>query len=225
MSDFENYEIKEVAPEDIRFETYLAEMSGKDVNGKPLAIVSYQCYTMEESEDSTAKQVSYSLTTPYVQLWVDKLHPGYIGLDIVFRSFDDSELRLLWGRLNRHVRNMSKEPDKTWVFYLRILDNASLSNDSEEIRIVHLVNPTLFFLTRETPFVESTDSESDFGLQGGNIVRMIIPEELANIEISPNEAYDLNTIRAEVQRDIDTSNFLNASAEVGDTWNENRINF
>jgi hypothetical protein len=172
-----------------------------------------------------AKQVSYTLTTPWVQMWIDKLHPGYICLDIAFRSFDDPELRLMWGRLNRHIKNMSKEPDKTWVFYIRILDNESIRIGKTEIKIAHVVNPLMFFLTRDLPTTQSDNQSSDMGLQGGNIIRMLIPEETVNLEISENEAYNLDTIRAEVARDIDEANYQNAVAEAGDMWSEENTSF
>lgn len=222
-----NYEVpmEEIQEETNDFEKYCSEMSGKDVEGRPLATIAYQCYAMEDDENSPSKTVQFKLTTPWVQIWTDKFHPGYVGMDIAFRSFDDTELRLLWGRMNRHLRNMSKEPEKTWVLYFRILDNASLSEGKEEIVMAHVINPSIFFLTREAPTMEAENIDGEFGLQGGNIVRMLIPEDLVSIEISPNEKYDLNTIRAEVQRDIAEAEYLNASAMAGDNWNEDSTNF
>lgn len=211
--------------ESLEFERYCAELSGKDVNGIPFATVAYQCYAMEDDDNSPSKVVQFKLTTPWVQMWVDKLHPGYIGLDIAFRSFDDTELRLLWGRMNRHLKNMSKEPEKTWVLHFRILDNASLSMNSEEVKIANIINPSIFFLTRETPTMEAENHNSDFGLQGGNIIRMLIPEDLVDFEITPNEDYNLNTIRAEVQRDVENANYINATYGSDSSWNEDSTNF
>lgn len=209
----------------LEFERYCADLSGKDVNGMPLSTVAYQCYAMEDDDDATSKTVQFKLTTPWVQMWVDKLHPGYVGVDIAFRSFDDTELRLLWGRMNRHLRNMSKEPEKTWVLHFRFLSNESLKEGKSDIVIAHVINPSIFFLTRETPTMEAENISGEFGLQGGNIVRMIVPEDLVSIEITPNEEYNLNTIRAEVQRDIAEAEFIDASAANGDSWNEDSTNF
>lgn len=193
------------------FEQCCSELSGKDGDGRPLATISYQTYFLEEEEHSTAKELSYPLTTPWVQIWIDKLNPGFVGVDIAFRSFDDPELRLMWNRLNRHIRNMSKEPEKTWIFYIKILDNASLNPLSKEIKMMHIINPSIFFLTRETPTMLATNSESNYGLQGGNIIRMLVPEESVSIDISPNEDYDLDTIKAEVLRDAEESAYQNAT--------------
>ena len=207
------------------FEKYCAKISGKDADGKPLVTISYQCYALEDDENSPSKQVSYTLTTPWTQIWVDKLNPGYVGMDIAFRSFDDAELRLLWGRLNRHIRNMSKEPEKTWIFYIKILENASLSVVSKEVSMVHAMNPSICFITRETPTMQANNSESEYGLQGGNIVRMLIPSDLVNIEVTPNEELDLATMRAEVLRDAEEAAYQNAAYYSGSAWDESYTNF
>ena len=222
MNDFENYDVEDTSSE---FEKYCAELSGKDADGMPLATISYQCYAMEDDDNAPSKTVSYTLTTPWAQLWIDKMHPEYVCLDVAFRSADDPELRMMWNRLNRHIRNMSKNPEKTWIFYIRVLDNASTRIGQSEIKVAHIVNPLMFFLTRELPTVEAHNEETEFGLQGGNIIRMLIPVETVNIEVSPNEVYDIETIRAEVQRDMDDAEYQNAMAESGDRWNEDNTSF
>lgn len=207
------------------FEKYCAKISGKDAEGRPLVTISYQCYALEDAENSPSKQVSYNLTTPWVQLWVDKLNPGYVGMDIAFRSFDDAELRLLWGRLNRHIRNMSKEPEKTWIFYFKILENASLSVTSKDVYMVHAMNPSIFFITRESPTMQANNSESEYGLQGGNIIRMLIPDNLISVEITSNEELDLDTMRAEVLRDAEAAAYQDAAYYSGSSWDESNSNF
>lgn len=207
------------------FEKYCAKISGKDAEGRPLVTISYQCYALEDDDNSPSKKVSYTLTTPWIQIWVDKLNPGYVGIDIAFRSFDDPELRLLWGRLNRHIQNMSKYPEKTWIFYFKVLEDASLSVTSKEVSMVHIMNPSIFFITRESPTMQANNSESEYGLQGGNIVRMLVPENLVSVEVTPNEELDLDTMRAEVIRDAEEAAYQDAAYYAGSSWDESNSSF
>lgn len=209
----------------LEFEEYLAKISGKDAEGKPLVTIAYQCYALEDDDNSPAKQVSYNLTTPWIQFWVDKLNPGFVGIDIAFRSFDDTELRMLWGRLNRHIRNMSKEPEKTWIFYVKVIENASLLPQSEEVAMVHFMNPSISFLTRELPTMQASNEASNYGLQGGNVIRMLVPENLVEIEFVPNEELDIDTMRAEVMRDAEDAAYQDAVYYAGDKWDESSSSF
>lgn len=205
---------------DEEFAAFLALLSGQNEEGKPNATISYQCYAVEDPEDAPSKKVSYPLTTPWAQMWIDKLHPEYVGVDIAFRSFDDTELRLLYGRMNRHLQNMSKSPEKTWVFYFNILSNEGLKRGSEKIVMAHVMNPSIFFLTRQSPTQECENRETDYGLTGGNIIRMLVPIDLVSIEVADGASYGLENIRAEVQREMEEAEFLDASAESADAWNE-----
>lgn len=205
---------------DEEFARFLSELSGQNAEGKPMATISYQCYALEDPEDAPSKKVVYPLTTPWAQLWVDKLHPEYVGVDIAFRSFDDTELRLLYGRMNRHLQNMSKQPEKTWVLYFNILSNEGLKRGNDKVVMAHIMNPSIFFLTRQTPTMEAENRETDLGLTGGNIIRMLVPLELVSIEVADGDAYGLEDVRAEVQREIEEAEYVNAAAEAEDSWNE-----
>ena len=181
---------------------FFTRMSGKDSFGDSKAIITYQTFAMEDEEDSKDKMTIYNISKARCNLSFDKMNPQFLSFEIVFNSYEDTELKLLWGRLQRHLSNERTNPEKTWVFYFNIVERGSVDIDSttnDTLLIGHLMNPVMFYLSRETPVTMAVDIEKDGELHGGNVIKMLVPLELFSFEVSND--YDTLQWKAEAQRD------------------------
>ena len=81
----------------------------------------------------------------------------------------------------------------------------------------NVFNPTYFHLTREVPNYLATENISvDGELYGGNVIRMLIPVELVNFEIS--EDIDTSEIKGEVQREMSARDYLDNATDTNENW-------
>jgi len=198
---------------------FMQRLSGKDENGSK-AVVNYQCYALEDDEESLDRTRVYSASRAHVEMSFDPANPGFYLVDIVFGGYTDPELKMLWGRLQRFKRSHTQEPNKTHVFYFNILERDSVTRQTAErdtLMISHVLNPAMYFLTREVPDMLAADTlSSDGELYGGNIVRMLVPQELVTFEIT--QAVDTSEIKGEVLREEDEARYLNGAQE--QAWDE-----
>jgi hypothetical protein len=107
---------------------------------------------------------------------------------------------------------MAQNGEKDWIFYINILERASVSvqtQNRDRLLIGHVLNPLVFYLTREVP--NQLIDERDVGgeLQGGNIIRMLIPERLVTFQVT--EDIDTPLVKGEVLREFETERYLDAS--------------
>ena len=56
----------------------------------------------------------------------------------------------------------------------------------------------------------------DGELYGGNVIRMLIPVELVNFEIS--EDIDTSEIKGEVQREMSARHYLDNATDTNENW-------
>lgn len=56
----------------------------------------------------------------------------------------------------------------------------------------------------------------DGELYGGNVIRMLIPVELVNFEIS--EDIDTSEIKGEVQREMSARDYLDNATDTNENW-------
>ena len=186
-------------------------LSGKDENGDSRTVVSYMSFSAEDADDSTAKNSIYNLTNATAEIAFNPQDPRFFMLDIIFKSYDDPELKMMWGRLQQYKRNWSLHPDKTWIFQIHLLEKASVTLqtiENDRLVIGTAFNPTYFYLTREVPNYLALDTVSVEGeLYGGNMIRMLLPAELVSFEIS--NAMDTSEIKGEVQRELDANDYIN----------------
>lgn len=199
---------------------FLRALSGRTEDGLGKAVISYQSYAMEDAEDSEEKNRVYSLNNACVEFSLDRKNPGFFTLDIIFRSYDDPELKIFWSRLQKHKRNMALEGEKTWIFYINLLERESVTYQTETqdtLITANVFNPLIYYLTREVPNMLTTEKEMNRGegveeLQGGNIIRMLIAEELVTFQV--NSEIDTSNIKGEVMREYEEARYLNASDEL-----------
>lgn len=190
---------------------FIKEISGKTSDGESKVVISYQTYAIEEPEDSMDKERIYTTSKPHIELSINMQDPRFYIMDIIFKSWDDPELKLLWGRLQRFKKNMTEDIEKNWVFYFNILERASVTQQTLErdtLLIVNAFNPTLFYLTREVPDMLVQDILSGNGdMQGGNIIRMLIPTELLSFQITND--IDTSEIKGEIMREEAERDYIN----------------
>lgn len=200
---------------------FLQALSGKDVNGESKVTLSYQTYAYEEPEDSMDKERVYTTKKPSLEFYLDKKYPQFFVIDIIFQSYDDPELKMLWGRLQRFKKNMITQPEKTWVFYINILERASVTlqtTQRDTLFTANVFNPTLFYLSREIPNYLADDVVTENGeLCGGNMIRMLVPVEFVTFEISQD--IDTSLIKGEVMRENEAREYLN-NPENQSKWDE-----
>ena len=160
------------------------------VTGQSKVAISYQLFAMDDPEDAPSRNQVFSTCKPAIQMSFDSHIPDYFSLDIIFRSANEPELKLLWGRMQQFKRNTAYQPEKEWIFFMNILesDTISLQTENEDIPfVIRAFNPLLSYLTREVPEMQVDDTESPEGeMIGGNIIRMIIPAEFVQFEYCKN---------------------------------------
>lgn len=212
-----NQEIKQASLESMK--DFFERISGKNIYGEPKAHISYQTFDIDDDEESKDKQTIYYLTNATCHLSFDKMNPQFLSFEIRFHSCDDTELKLLWGRLQRHLKNEQEHPEKTWIFYFHLLEKESVSSDiaqDDTLVIGHIMNPLMTYITRELPSMLSEEFIYQGDLMGGNIIKMLIPIPLFSYEIS-NE-YNTSQLKGEARREDDARDYLdNYEAP---KWNE-----
>lgn len=188
---------------------FLKRLSGIRPDGNAKVEVAYQFYTMEdENKDTAIYHLSHNKM--YVNLYFDKVLPGFFQMDILFRDYTEYELIKLWDRLEKHKKNCVENPDKTPIFYFNLMEVASVEDATIEkdttnsILIANIMNPAVSILTREKPSTLSDDRVStnlyndEEMLQGGNILRLLIPSELVNFELRT----DIDLYKEAVEEDL-----------------------
>lgn len=199
MNSFEN-EITYLDDNDIA--VFLSRLSGtNEYDGSGKVVISYQAFCLEDREDSIDKQTVYSVSNASVRISMDKLNPGYYVVDIVFKGYNDPELKMLWARLQRHLKNESQAADKTWLFHFNILERASVTAQMEHedtLVTCDIYNPLITYLTREIPDQLTDERFANGELVGGNIVRMLIHNSLLTFSVT--DSVDTLGIKGEVLR-------------------------
>ena len=195
-------------------------LSGKTDEDESKIILSYQSYALDEPEDSVNRSQIYTTDKPYIQFSFNYTGLNFLTMDIIFRSFEDPELKLLWGRLQRFKKNASMNAERDWIFYINILVKANIEIHSQErvkLLTANIVNPELFFLTREIPSQLTTEQLSnDNTLYGGNMIRMLIP--LNRITFQENDDVDTEEIDTEVYEEIENDRFVNSQQNETTSW-------
>lgn len=190
---------------------FINRLSGIDnETGYAKASISYQTYDFDAPDDDTNKQRVYQLTNAVIQISRNKRYNDLYTVDFIFKSPDDTELKLLWARLQQYLKNQSQYSNKDWIFYICLLERASVSLQTvknDTLLIGNLINPIMFYLTRETPNLETIDKNINNEMLGGNIIRMIVGKE--NFTFQLESDIDTNSIKGNVQREEEDKRYLN----------------
>lgn len=65
-------------------------------------------------------------------------------------------------------------------------------------------------------YLATENISADGELYGGNVIRMLIPVELVNFEIS--EDIDTSEIKGEVQREMSARDYLDNATDTNENW-------
>lgn len=201
--------------EDIK--VFLNAFSGINEYGESKSILSYQTYDATEGFNDPNKEQIYSTQNAHIELSFDANNPDFFVMDIIYRGYDDPELKMLWARLQNFKRNTRLNPEKTWIFYFNLLERDSVSMDAEVKDILHMANvfnPTLFYLTRETPDYLAIDMKNmDGELCGGNVIRMLIPIQFVSFDVT--DEIDTAQIKEDIIFEEEHDRYINNA-----TWEE-----
>lgn len=187
---------------------FMRRFNGRDADGAPKVVVSYQTYAIGDAEDADKK--IYTAPKAAIEISANHAYPDFFVVDFIFRSYDEPELKLLWGRLQKFKNNQAMHAEKDWIFYLNILEKASVhyqTDVTDMLTTAHIFNPELCYLTRETPNLLVSDNRNQDGeLVGGNIIRMLVPSKLLTFTV--DDQIDTSQIKGDVLRELDTNEFL-----------------
>lgn len=190
-------------------------LSGKNEAGLAKANVSYQYYILEDPEEVKDSATIYNASHARVEISQDKKNPGFYVLDVIFDSYDDPELKLMWGRLQRFKKAQLENPDKTPIFYINILESDGVSIQELEqntLLVGNVLNPLLFYLTREVPNLLALETKEEDVLYGGNMIRMLVSEQLITFTVT--DIIDTSVIKEEVEREFMESDYINNTSSI-----------
>ncbi len=179
--------------------------SGKLASGLSASILNFQCFDGKDIRSKEVGERIYQLPSAVLDIAPSSAYPGFFSVDVSFQSSNAPELRMLWLHLQRFRTALKDNPDSEPIFYLSALASDTVSRTGEEndaLLLAHICNPVMAFLTRSEPTVEASDEEGklDGIRQGGNVVRMLVPNEFVRFEAT-NEI-DTREAKSEVQNEI-----------------------
>lgn len=190
-----------------KIKEFCERLTGIDDYGQAKAIASYQYYNYFPGETDPQAEVIYNLNRAHVNFTYDVLNPQFITVDIVFKTYDDPELKLMWARLNKWRKDNRDMP----IFLIHLLEtnNITLQTETNDVLLeADIFNPLLQYLTRESPTMEAVEETNDKGeIIGGNIIRMLCPIDLVTFTVTEN--YNTTDIKAEVLREEEEERYLN----------------
>lgn len=168
----------------------MARFSGFDEEGVPKSLVSYCSYNADSDPEEIENGPVFEAEDAEVELSLD-WKTGFYTLDLIFDDPDNRCLKMMWASLQKHRENEIKEGDKPWIFYINLLETNPLVREDggTDVFMVNIINPLIFFLTRQVPnqdvFVEYEDEGHVF--YGGNCIRMLLHKDLVTFKYIPSE--------------------------------------
>ncbi len=172
---------------DRQLKDFCLRLSGKDDKGKVRAKLAYTNYEIKEGDFSIpSDQPIIDIKDAYIDINPNKTLPDFYTIDIVFPSCDCLDLKLLWLKLEQYKKADRKIDDgKQAIFLIQVSENFEMEEiDSVKNRIFcNIINPLLFYLTREVPNQLVEEVKTEDGLQGGNIIRLLCQSPLVTFDV------------------------------------------
>lgn len=165
---------------------YTFKFSGLSKEGKPKSYLTYNCYEFNEENLSEEKETIYYADAKRIELSIDRMN-GFYTLDLIFDSCENTTLKMLWARLQKHKSNEVYQADKTWIFYMKLAQDDELLEDSA-IYTANIFNPLAFYLIRSVSNEEVKDFEIEENVfSGGNTIRFLIHPDLLTFQFEELE--------------------------------------
>ncbi len=151
---------------------FCGDLSGNDVS------VSYRSYDYDPEEEKDIDEMSAikDIEGAVTNISYDTLNPSVMLLDIIFKEAGANDIKLMYASLNSWRGRMSREGNLVPIFQIHI--------ENDDVSLT-LVNPLIWYLTRQTPVSYAKDEADENGnIIGGNIIRLLVNMELATFEVS-----------------------------------------
>lgn len=175
------------------------KFSGLKSDGKPKASLSYCAYDFDAPEDDVDKSTICFPEPSRIELSIDKA-TGFYTLDVIFKDEKDPTLKMMWARLQRHKSNEVYQCDKTWIFYMKLMEENDVAEGA--LFTADILNPLSFYLIRTVPDQYIEDYEVESGVYcGGNTIRFLLHRDLVTFQY---EDIDLSDIDNEDENGEDT---------------------
>lgn len=166
-----------------------SRMSGLRRDGSAKVSVSYSAYDFEAPEDDAEKNKISFADIARAELSVDKV-TGFYTLDLVFKNSDDATLKMMWAALQRHKSNEVFQCDKTWIFYIKLIEEENEDESEEMLFTADILNPLAFYLIRTIPNQLEFDYEVEQGVYcGGNTIRFLLHRDLVTFQYENVEEF------------------------------------
>lgn len=166
------------------------KFSGLKPDGKPKASVSYCAYDFDAPEDDIDKNTVCFPETTRIEFSVDKV-TGFYTLDLIFKDSEEATLKMMWARLQKHKSNETYLCDKTWIFYMKLMEDEESAEGTQFT--ADILNPLAFFLIRTVPNQDVEDFEVEPGVfTGGNTIRFLLHRDLVTFQYEDVEGIDEN---------------------------------
>lgn len=178
------------------------KMSGKTEQGIIKSSSSYQFYLEKENEKDEVPVMMTNMAE--IKLFKDPLNQDFIRLEMRFPSCEDPQLTMLWSNLEKFKDAVLKKPDKVPVFYINLTHIESDKEGKSLTVMAHMVNPVLWYLTRNNPAMLTKEFVADDELHGGNVIVFLISADLFEIEISDDDYRDM---KSAILRELDDITF------------------
>ena len=184
---------------------FCLRLSGKDDTGKVKAKLAYTNYIVRDGDFSAPHdQPIIDIKDAYIDINPNKTLPDFYTIDIIFPSYDSLELKLLWLKLEQFKKaDRNIEEGKQAAFLINVSENFEM-NEVESVKnrvFCNIVNPVLFYLTREVPNQLVEEIKTEDGLQGGNIIRCLCHSSSVVFDILSD--VDVNALKAQIQYEIE----------------------
>ncbi len=186
---------------DYQIQEFCQRLSGKDNDGKSKAKLTYTNYMVENNDfEHLPPHTIININKCEVYLYPNRTLPDFYTVDLVFPNAESNDLKLLWLRLEKFKKdNLLNDFDHQALFVLQVIENFDEEDlDTAKNRLYcNIVNPLLFYLTRTTPNQLTTDIQTDEGLQGGNIIRLLCHTDLVTFDVLDD--MDINAVKEEIE--------------------------
>ena len=96
---------------------------------------------------------------------------------------------MMWARLQKHKSNETYLCDKTWIFYMKLMEDEESAEGTQFT--ADILNPLAFFLIRTVPNQDVENFEVEPGVfTGGNTIRFLLHRDLVTFQYEDVESVD-----------------------------------
>lgn len=197
---------------DYQINEFCERLSGRTEDGKNKAKLSYTNYMVKEGNfENLPVHSILDIHNARIEIFPNRTLPDFYTIDIIFPDAECRDLKILWMKLEQFKKaDRNSDFDNQAVILIQASENFELKDlkDVKNRLFCNILNPLLFYLTRETPNQKTNDVKTEEGLQGGNIIRLLCHTSLVTFDFLDN--VDIEALREEIEYEAQTE----AQAEI-----------